>query len=70
MKTLFVTDPVVDGVDLAKQNTSDNTPLYAKVSKIGGGSVRMSEWQTHRQVLESGSWPFMKKLIASEYFET
>lgn len=54
-------------VDGTAASTKDDTPLYFKIT--GGDKVLASSVSTHAGVLKDGTWPFLPKFIANEYFE-
>lgn len=48
--------------------TKDDTPLYFKIT-ANGDNATAGPLQTHGAVLKDKTWPFVEKLLNSEYFE-
>jgi len=67
-KGLFLPHPSVNECAALSQKTTDEMPLYMKISK-GKSGIEVGPTITQGKVLEDSNWSFAKKLINHEYFE-
>lgn len=68
LQELFLRDPPVSYVKKTAAATTDDTPLYCRITKENG-QVKVTDVATHGKVLSLPAWSYAKKLVSSEYFE-
>lgn len=68
-KYVKLPNPMVSAVAETAAATTDETPLYFKISGSGGAEVSAGPVLSHAAVEKADAWPFLKKLHNLEYFE-
>jgi acyl-CoA synthetase (AMP-forming)/AMP-acid ligase II len=67
-RELFLKNPPTNYSQIVSQSLSDDTPLYAEISK-NNGTIKMTPFASHSQAADLPAFSFAQKIINKEYFE-